>query len=572
MSSFECHYSVLGIEDRKSDEAAIRKAYRKLVLKCHPDKIRGTDDEVEQAKERFLLLQEAYETLMDPQDRAWYDEHREQLLRGLDKNDLQSSSSKDPSGIVIMRYFTRSAWKAFDESPNGFFVVYSTLFTKLIDAEIDLCSDPLERSAYPEFGLTSASDGAVAAFYRFWSDFQTRRHFSHVDLYDPRNNQYNNEIRNLIKKENDAERRDAKKEYSCNIRQLVKYLKRHDPRWMALHAKKAREARLRAEEQEKQRNDAKLKAIEILKGARLMEEERWRHERRARNANRAERRVHGIYDVSSDSESTDDETDLRTDKSSTTKSNNKKKEFDQNWYCDTCKKGFKSEQMHLQHMETKKHKLAVKKLKPKAKPKSKAKSSTSQSYKAKQLELSSQNEEISDSIPPSPSSNAVIYSKEYTTILEDTNTPKGVINLNFDQFEDSSSSVEETSPLQNNKEVDFLIKSESNRYSSDDSESSYDNDTEHQLEENVSENTIFQSSLKLLNENQGKNRDTYQTADKAKRRAQRKEKRSNRISKKTMESGTNDTGNWGCKTCKKNFDTRNKLFSHIRNDCTPAYK
>lgn len=43
-------------------------AYRKLALKYHPDK---NLDNIEAAKEQFLLVQQAYDVLSDAQERAW---------------------------------------------------------------------------------------------------------------------------------------------------------------------------------------------------------------------------------------------------------------------------------------------------------------------------------------------------------------------------------------------------------------------------------------------------------------------------------------------------------------------
>lgn len=59
----QCHYAILGV-DRKVDIDEIRKSYRKLALKYHPDRNVGNE---EQAAEQFKLIQEAYEVLSDPQ-------------------------------------------------------------------------------------------------------------------------------------------------------------------------------------------------------------------------------------------------------------------------------------------------------------------------------------------------------------------------------------------------------------------------------------------------------------------------------------------------------------------------
>ncbi len=64
------YYEVLGIEREAGDED-IKKAYRKLAVKYHPDK--NPSDKA--AEEKFKEVGEAYEALSDPQKRAAYDQY-----------------------------------------------------------------------------------------------------------------------------------------------------------------------------------------------------------------------------------------------------------------------------------------------------------------------------------------------------------------------------------------------------------------------------------------------------------------------------------------------------------------
>jgi molecular chaperone DnaJ len=68
MSAKRDYYEVLGVS-RSADEAEIKKAYRKLALKYHPDK--NPDDK--DAEEKFKEAAEAYEVLSDANKRARYD-------------------------------------------------------------------------------------------------------------------------------------------------------------------------------------------------------------------------------------------------------------------------------------------------------------------------------------------------------------------------------------------------------------------------------------------------------------------------------------------------------------------
>lgn len=71
------YYSVLGVSATASDDD-IKKAYRKLAMRYHPDRNGGAKE----SEERFKEITEAYDVLRDPSKRAAYDRFGESGLRG----------------------------------------------------------------------------------------------------------------------------------------------------------------------------------------------------------------------------------------------------------------------------------------------------------------------------------------------------------------------------------------------------------------------------------------------------------------------------------------------------------
>lgn len=70
------YYKALGIQKGASDDD-IKKAYRKMALKYHPDKNKAPG-----AEEKFKEIAEAYDVLSDPKKREIYDKYGEEGLKG----------------------------------------------------------------------------------------------------------------------------------------------------------------------------------------------------------------------------------------------------------------------------------------------------------------------------------------------------------------------------------------------------------------------------------------------------------------------------------------------------------
>lgn len=70
MSAKRDYYEVLGV-DRNASDAEIKKAYKKMMLKHHPDR---NPNNREEAEEKSKEINEAYDVLKDPQKKARYDQ------------------------------------------------------------------------------------------------------------------------------------------------------------------------------------------------------------------------------------------------------------------------------------------------------------------------------------------------------------------------------------------------------------------------------------------------------------------------------------------------------------------
>ncbi|OAX82631.1 hypothetical protein ACJ72_03011 [Emergomyces africanus] len=319
------YYELLGLQ-RTATEEEIKKAYKKKALEHHPDRNYGN---VEASTAIFAQIQAAYEVLSDPQERAWYDSHRDAILAGHDSpkaaqysHNIKMTTAEDITKL-IMKFNPRME---FSDAPSGFFGGLRETFEQLAREEELACQwDDLEPVDYPSFGHRDDDYDSIRPFYVIWSGFATKKSFSWKDIYRY-SEAPDRRVRRLMEKENKRLRDEAIREFNDAVRSLVAFVKKRDPRFKAT-------VQNEAERQKSLRDAAAAQAA------------------RSRAANEAKLQGHQIPEWA------------RSDEVEEEMFSSSGSEIEQDYFeCVVCRKSFKSDKQFDAHERSKKHIRAVKQL------------------------------------------------------------------------------------------------------------------------------------------------------------------------------------------------------------------
>lgn len=302
-------------------------------MELHPDRNYG---DVDNATRKFAEIQAAYEVLSDAQERAWYDSHRDAILRGDDPNEtgataeyynVRMTSAKEL--FTLIGKFNSTV--PFTDAPNGFFGILQETFDSLAQQEIAACEwhdQPIVE--YPTFGSAHDDYDTVAKqFYGAWSNFATRKSFVWEDKWRL-SDAPDRRVRRLMEKENKQIREEAKREFNDAVRSLVAFVRKRDPRYVP-------NTQSEAERQKILRDSAQQQA----------------HRARAANQKATE-----DYVVPDWAQSRGDDQGLEGEFSETEEESEVEV-----LECVVCSKLFKTEKQYEAHEKSKKHTKAVQQLK-----------------------------------------------------------------------------------------------------------------------------------------------------------------------------------------------------------------
>ena len=111
------YYKLLGVK-RDASEQDLKRAFKKLSLKYHPDKNRGN---AEDAKNKFAEIVNAYETLRDPEQRQAYDAKGEEGVRQQQAQKAQQEQFQQGGGFPGGGFRFQSGGGNFEDMFSNFF-------------------------------------------------------------------------------------------------------------------------------------------------------------------------------------------------------------------------------------------------------------------------------------------------------------------------------------------------------------------------------------------------------------------------------------------------------------------
>ncbi|WVZ90320.1 hypothetical protein U9M48_036629 [Paspalum notatum var. saurae] len=315
-----CYYEVLGLP-RDCSPTDIKLAFRRLALSLHPDK-QPPGSDLAAATAAFQELQHAHSVLSDPQERAYYDSHRSQILFS---DAASAAGAKSASPVPdLFSFFSSSSFSGFSDTGRGFYKVYGDVFDRVFSQELAYARrmgvpDP---AAPPVIGNLDSPYAQVTAFYNYWLGFSSVMDFGWAAEWDAARGE-NRRVRRLMEEDNKKAMRKARREYNDAVRGLAAFCKKRDKRVVDMALKrKAEEEKKKAEEKQRKKEEEKRKKERAMS----YQEPEWA---------RVEEEEEGLYDE-------DEEEDTRA----------KRKE---ELYCVACNKKFKSDKQWKNHEQSKKH-------------------------------------------------------------------------------------------------------------------------------------------------------------------------------------------------------------------------
>ncbi|KAG9963865.1 DnaJ-domain-containing protein, partial [Aureobasidium melanogenum] len=519
------YYTLLGIE-RDATEDEIKKAYRRKALELHPDRNYGN---VESATALFAEVQSAYEVLSDPQERAWYDSHETQILRGDDPTTGGAGGGEYEYGNVkmtsaedlarMLRKFNSGV--EFTDAPSGFFGFLRETFDQLAKEEEAAAHwEGLDLPDYPSFGhKDDPYDDVPKSFYAVWLSFSTRKSFAWCDKYrlsEAPDRRY----RRLMEKENQRFREQGIREFNESVRALVAFVRKRDPRYIP-------NTQTEAERQKVLRDAAAAQAA------------------RARAANQVNTEDSAIPEWAQTITKDEHEGVIGESES----------EVEEVFECVACKKVFKSEKQWDAHEKSKKHQKAVQALRKKMQKENANLNLDSESISGDATPLDVEDYETLPEDQYPMMEDEYLPENEYPIMDDDTATDMANLKLQDDLSD--SGDEEATQSIKNTEASEKSIEETADTIGSSDDEYAPASQVKARFDQDPPSKQDIAAAI-------GDSESDTTPSVQAPKKGKAAQKRAKKAAAAAAASAEQEENKFKCATCDAMFPSKTRLHQHIK--------
>jgi DnaJ family protein C protein 2 len=233
----EDYYAVLGLEKgAESSPEEAKAAYRKLIMKFHPDKANNAQaEDFGGTDPRFTAMQKAVDTITNLEKRRAYDSHYK-------FDDAIPSAEKALA--------SKGSWPKF-------FALFDPVFAR--NARFS------EVQPVPMLGGEDATRAEVNAFYEFWHKFNSWRDFAKFCEHKPDQAEGRDQKRFMLAENKNLMAKKKKEEYA-RLTKLVSSAQKNDPRLIKFDEDEKAEKERKIKEK-KDKEEAERKAKEDAENA-----------------------------------------------------------------------------------------------------------------------------------------------------------------------------------------------------------------------------------------------------------------------------------------------------------------
>lgn len=458
----------------------------------------------------------------------------------------------------VYQYFTAACYKGFGNDSNSFYAVYGKVFDQLATEDIEFMDSPDDYENIPKFGTsTSDYETIVGPFYAYWQSYCTKKTYTWLCQHNIQEIRDRRILRE-IEKETKKIAQKARKERNDEVRALVSFVRKRDKRvqeYKKILEERAEQNRLKQQQHrlaQLRKNQQEALAMQNSHQSVFNTSD---HEAQLREMEQA-------YGSDSDDSDYDDlENEADTDNEDELNGEDDAELYLDDLYCVACNKSFKNESSYENHESSKKHRENTERLRKQMQQEEEENAAEQNGDNHIDSDLDQVDDEILDAHDHSDVEEVVTKKKSTKKSKKGKNKPQ-IVQHHSDEGDDDDNIAEDHLEEMTKPMTDMKI----GNVSSDDKDNwSDDAGKKGKKSKNKKANN------KKLEKNLGPmgaeptNGFDCNEADTS--------KKPNKKSKKTTEKSiVNEADDGGpsvdtshtCVTCQSTFDSKNKLFTHLK--------